>query len=105
MFCLNSVFLLCGSCAVVPSVSGTAGRGCCALLCLGDMEPVKSDILRVTGLPATLSLATLPPPGAAGRGRLWMVDPLAGSLGLFGGIGVGRVGAGALGRSHDDCCV
>ena len=70
------------------------------------MDPVRSDILRVMpGVPSPLP----PLSGAAGKGRPFMF--LDGSLGLLDGVrgaGVGIVGGvwgGAVGRSHDDCCV
>ena len=88
---------------------GMAGRGCCAFLVRGDIEPVTSDILR--------DVLVISSPGAAGKGRPCMLSVLDGSLGLFepfreeGVVGVvndegaAAVVGGALGRSHDDCPV
>ena len=77
---LNSVFLLCGNFGDASSLSGSVGNGCCALFCLGDMDPVTSDILRVT---LELPLLSPLPPGVAGKGRPCMVSDLDGSFGLF----------------------
>ena len=114
-FLLLSVFLRCDliGCAfeVSSSSPGMAGSGCCALLCRGDIEPVTSDILR--DFPGKSS-PVLELPGVAGKGRPCMLSVLDGSLGLFepfceeGVVGVANdegVVGGALGRSHDDCCV
>ena len=84
-----------------------AGRGCCAFFCRGDIVPLTSDILRAEDFK---DRSSAPPtlPGAAGKGRPWMVSDLAESRGLLvtdGGAGVDREVGGATGRSHDDCFV
>ena len=114
-FFLLSVFLRCDFIECTFEVSsfspGMAGRGCCAFLCRGDIEPVTSDIL--LDYPGKSS-PVLELPGVAGKRYPCILSILDGSLGFLEPFceeeveGVANdevIVGGALGRSHDDCFV
>ena len=110
-----SLFLRCDFIECTFEVSsfslGMAGRGFCAFVCQGDIEPVTSDIL--LHFPGKSS-PVLELPGVAGKRCPCMLSVLDGNLGFLESFceeeveGVANdevVVGGALGRSHDNCLV